>query len=370
MTYNSATPISNSRSMTCSRVASRSTRAGRTCAARLGRLQHKVRTLLEPTGLLEVSRDGNRLVAAGQEGTLRVWNFEAGQQCFLREPVTHMTLLSLSGDGRRMFLATGDTIKMWDLQKGTGPIALHGHTEEIESLAPSEDGKRLVSRSGSDNTIKVWDVDSAKAIRTLSSTAPLDLLNKDGTCLIWRFGDAVKVVDLETGKETHTLSGHTKEVECVVLSGDGKRLFAGGSDQIKVWDLDTGELLRTRVQPGCVLSLAQTADGKRLISGNADHTIEVWDLETDQVTCLRGHLGDVGTLAVSADGKRLLSGGGFFSGENALKLWDLTTGQELLRLPGHPSGVARLALSADARRLVSAGRDGAVNIWDLDESAR
>src|SRR5436853_1111226 len=58
----------------------------------------------------------------------------------------------------------------------------------------------------------------------------------------------IKVWDLETGKVTHTLRGHTFGVISLALSGDGKWLVSGSAvlektgqaqDQIKVWDLHT-----------------------------------------------------------------------------------------------------------------------------------
>ena len=48
--------------------------------------------------------------------------------------------------------------------------------------------------------------------------------------------------DLETGKETLTLRGHTALVTSLALAADGKRLFSGSADNtIKVWDLDAGK---------------------------------------------------------------------------------------------------------------------------------
>ena len=64
--------------------------------------------------------------------------------------------------------------------------------------------------------------------------------------------------DLEAGKETLTLRGHTSAVTSLALSGDGKRLFSGSYDEtIKVWDLEAGKEILTlrghtlgRQQPG------------------------------------------------------------------------------------------------------------------------
>ena len=45
--------------------------------------------------------------------------------------------------------------------------------------------------------------------------------------------------ELESGKETLSLRGHTDSVSSLALSVDGKRLFSGSVDAtIKVWDLE------------------------------------------------------------------------------------------------------------------------------------
>ncbi len=75
---------------------------------------------------------------------------------------------------------------------------------------------------------------------------------------------------------------HTASVS-LALSGDGKRLFSGSADStIKVWDLESGkETLTLRGHTLEVFSLALSTDGKRLFSGSGDGTIKVWDVEAE-----------------------------------------------------------------------------------------
>jgi WD40 repeat protein len=57
-----------------------------------------------------------------------------------------------------------------------------------------------------------------------------------------RLRHTIKVWNLEVGKETLTLRGHTGRVLSLALSPDGKRLFSGSADHtIKVWDFDAGK---------------------------------------------------------------------------------------------------------------------------------
>ncbi|MEH1961164.1 MAG: serine/threonine protein kinase, partial [Nostoc sp.] len=55
-------------------------------------------------------------------------------------------------------LASGSrdqTIKLWNLATGEQIRTLTGHSDWVESVAISPDGKTLVSGSG-DRTIKIW----------------------------------------------------------------------------------------------------------------------------------------------------------------------------------------------------------------------
>jgi hypothetical protein len=68
---------------------------------------------------------------------------------------------------------------------------------------------------------------------------------------------------------------------------------------------------------------------------------------------LHGHTGYVFGVAFSPDGERIVSGGE----DNALKLWDAQTGQEVMTLKGHTGYVASVAFSPDGKRIVSGSAD-------------
>src|SRR5262249_26876470 len=71
-------------------------------------------------------------------------------------------------------------------------------------------------------------------------------------------------------------------------------------------------------------------------------------------------------FAFCRDGRRLASG----SVDNTVKVWDLTTGQEVHTLSGHQELILNATFNPDGRRLISAGRDRLVNVWDLGDADR
>jgi WD40 repeat protein len=74
------------------------------------------------------------------------------------------------------------------------------------------------------------------------------------------------------------------------------------------------------------------ADGKRLAATANDNSVKVWDSTTGrELLILRGRADAVTSIAFSPDRRRLAT----CSWDNTAKLWDAATGRELLTLRGH-----------------------------------
>jgi serine/threonine protein kinase len=117
--------------------------------------------------------------------------------------------------------------------------SLTGHSDSVQSVVYSPDGRYLASGSG-DKTIKVSEV--------------------------------------ATGKQLRTLTGHSDKVSSVAYSPDGRYLASGSNDKtIKIWEVATGKQLRTLTgHYGEVYSVIYSPDGRYLASGSVDKSIKIW----------------------------------------------------------------------------------------------
>ena len=73
--------------------------------------------------------------------------------------------LTFSPDGTRLASASRTQIKLWDIETRAEIMTLKGHTDTIDSVAFSPDGKLLAS-GASDKTVKLWNIETGGNIAT------------------------------------------------------------------------------------------------------------------------------------------------------------------------------------------------------------
>lgn len=217
-----------------------------------------------------------------------------------------------------------DFVQLLDARSGRRLHTLRGHTDTVEAVALSPDG-RLVASGSLDKTVWLWDA--------------------------------------QTGRHLHTLEGHTECVDAVTFSPDGGLLASGSRDEsVRLWDALSGRHLHTVEGRAYGGPVAFSPDGRVLASVSSDGTVGFWDLRSGrQAPADKRHTSSVNAVAFSPDGGLLASG----HDDGTLGLWDAGSGRKLHTIEGHTHWVDAVAFSADGGMLVGGSRDGTIGRWTV-----
>ena len=152
-----------------------------------------------------------------------------------------------SPDGRRLLTAGSDyTLRLWDAASGSEIAAFVGHRHRVgESMAFSPDGKRLLTRS-SDWSARLWEVETGRQIALLRETdrqTNSAQFSPDGRRIVTAQSNSIaRIWDAEHGKALVTLEGHRGTVETAAFSPDGKRVVTAALDSMaRIWDVESGK---------------------------------------------------------------------------------------------------------------------------------
>jgi WD40 repeat protein/uncharacterized caspase-like protein len=241
-----------------------------------------------------------------------------------------------------------------------------GSTSLVNSVALSKDGKIMAS-GGGDSAVRLWDVETGRQVRSLVGHTGYILsvaFSPDGKTLAsGSFDKTIRLWDVQTGRQINLLEGHADFILSVAFSPDGTALASGSKDNTAIlWNLGTGKPTPLEGHKGYVFSIVFSPDSKTLASGSTDKTIKLWDTTTGKpIKSLEGHTDEVLSVAFSSDGKMLASAGK----DKVIKLWKLQTGEHQ-SLVGHTALVYTVAFSPDGKTLASGGGDMAIKLWNLE----
>jgi WD40 repeat protein len=389
------------------------------------RLLHTLQGHTAFVSVLAFSADGKRLATASYDQTIALWNTITGMQItYLMGHRDEVIALAFCPGGQRLISSSRDgSIRVWDARAKMRSASAQSFPFLAPGCALSPDG-RTALMSSFENKLHLWDTlalcelpwqpatHSGSAWAAVASGGKmLATGTSDGMVHLWN-------CEGDRWVEMATFSGHTGAVHGVAFSPDGQFLASKGTDlQIAVWYLatrrevlrfDTGSrggplafspdshilaagsaggatglwdlrhrrsLAQLAKHPRGVFGVALSHDGRLAATASYDHTVKLWDIaaapQVREVATLTGSLTPAWSVAFSPDDTRLAVG----LGDGEVRLWNVQTHHEALRLKGHKLPVFAVQFTPDGHHLVSLSGDS-LHIWtavpleDIDRSAR
>jgi WD40 repeat protein len=327
------------------------------------------------------SKDGKVLVSGSFDGKVKIWDPELlANRNLLKVSTAAVAAVLFAPDDRRLATGSGDgLVKLWDVATGKQLKELAGsHKGGVLALAWGAEGKTLIS-GGADGMLRLWDTDPnsatfgkeldsvaahAKEVACLSSADKGKTLasgSSDGTVKIWGFDDT------KFAKQTVDIKTEGGAVHCLALR-DGGPLVTGHEDgKVRFWNPLTGKAaeLKSATLSGHtarVTAVAFLIDPAYVLTASADRTIKIWNfVKGEEVGMRRGHAGPITGLVCSKDVHHIVT----CAADHTVKVWDpaLMRQENRITLIGHTGPVRAVALSADRRIIASAGQDGTVRLW-------
>jgi WD40 repeat protein len=276
--------------------------------------------------------------------------------------------VAFSSDGMRIVTGSEDqTALIWDAATGNRLETLSGHAGRVVAAEFSRDGGRVVTASA-DGTAGLWEAATGRQIAFLHNNGyPVDvaLFSPNGMRIVTGSEDGdVAIWDGKNGALIRVLGTHDGAVLAAAFSADGKYIGSAAQDAMaRIWETETGtQVAELKGHTGAINSIEFSPDGTRTVTASDDETARLWHLDGTPIAVLRGHGARVTSARFSGDDRLIATA----SDDNTVRLWDAATGQAKKGLFGHEGPVYSVGFSPDSHRIVTAADDHTARLWDAE----
>lgn len=170
----------------------------------------------------------------------------------------------------------------------------------------------------------------------------------------------IRLWDVETRKPLRTLLGHWDDVEDFAFVDDDTGVSVSRDHRIFIWDLRTGAVQRILEEHEKDVLAVEYAKGSIYSSGD-DMTLRKWDQRSGTLLHTWGPFEqETDTCAIDARHDRVVLG----ADDGRIRIFDSTTGEPVTEIQAHASGIKKVAVSPVNGDILSAAYDQRVLIWD------
>jgi len=279
---------------------------------------------------------------------------------FIRPKENSFLLLSSSND---------KSIKVWDLEILKCIKTLTGLSSSVLSLIPIN--QKSFASGSADKSIKIWEYysdvfessfknvetikESSESIIALAVLNETKLISSSIDRYIRVFNKSIEI------KQINELKGHSKSVQDIAVLDENLFASCSGDKTILIWN-NSIQTFNLTDHTDYVYALEYSCENHLLISGSKDTTIRLWNtsLSFSLIITMYFHEDSVNSLLVLSN-QTLISG----SCDNKIAVWKLTSFKLDIALEGHNGCVNTLAIYDSNKYLLSGSTDTTIIIWNI-----
>ncbi len=362
-----------------------------------------------------ISRDG-RIVQSygGNPACLSWWNTETGA-VYAEVLLDKASFRSASPDGT-WTLTTNNLLAMSEDEKEIEVTARHGPDEvkrlplgewtpRPAAISPSGDTAVILAEPKGHRTAKgskallVWDLAGEVSPTTSGEAIPTKGSAVSPDFRLWAQitgKNFFYIRSTTTGGWLRSMGaagteaseiGHTKSVECLDFSPDGRLVACGAHDEtLTVWEIESGQCRWRSTESdewnddsthtGEIMAVRFTPDGRHVVSASKDHTARIWDAATGVLVGMlgkphnlvpaAGHTGVIFDLAIEPRGRLAVTAGM----DQRVLVWNLANCRAVAALQLEPargdlSVAYAVKITSDGRYVLAGTSGNELLLWDL-----
>lgn len=247
---------------------------------------------------------------------------------------------------------------------------LQGHSDDLECMAISDNGKIIASGSW-DGMVNLFHNDSFytpisslldhySTVNCISITPNAKVIATGGTdgkiftYLIDSFGSVIK---------DKTIFIHRMAINSIVIDPSGKLLYTGSNDgTISYYDIYKAKDKKIN-NTNPISCIAVSRDRRSIYCSDNTSIIKKYDITGKLIKTFEGHLDQVNSIVLTRDNKKLISA----SSDKTIRVWNTENGKLEKTLSGHDWKVISVAVSFNGKYAVSGSNDGNIKVWDIEE---
>lgn len=343
------------------------------------------------------SPDGNTIAVASSRG---IWLFDANhlenEPRLLEGHSGPVRVLAFHPNGKILASGSYDDIqvdpfiRLWNIDSGELLSVLEGHTDNVGTLTFSADGQYLLSGGWMDDaSIRIWNFDETTA--TASTMAVIPVIYNQGiinialsqtnefiafttaynrghegirSLYVLRFEDLLAGITMNAVDNSYLLFA--------VAFNPVTDELASSDYETRIWKDQSIVYEKVFAPAQGTFDVQYNHSGSLLAVANGDLTIHLLDTSTNEIrttidwgigqkTPFRTVFGEMYSVSFSPDDTRMVSA----LLDNTVRIWDVNSGQEIIRLNMFTPPVSDFALLED-NQIFAAGLtyDRQIRIWD------